>query len=516
MSKAKIFAANAVIMTAAALLMRAVGLAFNVFVSNQLGGSGMGLFSLIMSVYGFASTLAISGVSLASTRLTAEGLGMNDDDYISSAMKRCIVYSLAFGSLACFLLSVLSTPIGLYVIKDERSVGAINALALSLPFVSVSSALGGHFNAKRKVFRNVSGQIFGQIARMMITAMLLNATVPDLFKNDACFCVCVGASVSEGLFCFYMIVLYRLERIKKSRAENTNITSRLLSIALPTAFSSYVRSGLLSLEHMLIPGGLRKNGASGETAVASYGVLCGMVMPVVLFPMALLSSFAGLLVPELSEEKARGGKKRIDHIITKISDITLIYSIGCAGIMIFLSGPLGSCLYGNAEASKYIAAMAPLIPVMYFDHVTDGMLKGLGEQLYTMRVNIADSIFSCVLVWLILPHSGIVGYIFIIFAAEILNTAFSVGRLASIAGIKVNLLKRLALPILCIAVSCTATHVFSTLAHAFEGTEAFDIAAKIIISSIGYFVLLRLCNGLTKQDLNWIRSIFSSKSKKGL
>jgi O-antigen/teichoic acid export membrane protein len=160
--------------------------------------------------------------------------------------------------------------------------------------------------------------------------------------------------------------------------------------------------------------------------------------------------------------------------------------------------------------------MAPLIPVMYFDHVTDGMLKGLGEQLYTMRVNIADSIFSCVLVWLILPHSGIVGYVFIIFAAEILNTAFSVGRLASVAGIKVNLLKRLALPILCIAVSCTATHVFSTLAHAFEGTEAFDIAAKIIISSIGYFVLLRLCNGLTKQDLNWIRSIFSSKSKKGL
>ena len=300
MSKAKIFAANAVIMTAAALLMRAVGLAFNVFVSNRLGGAGMGLFSLIMSVYGFASTLAVSGVNLASTRLTAEGLGMKDEEYISSSMRKCVIYSFAFGSAASFLLAVLSKPIGLYIINDERAVGALYALALSLPFVSLSSALGGYFNARRKVTRNVSGQIFGQLARIMVTAVLLSAAAPDFFKKDPCFSVCLGASVSEGLYCLYMIILYRLERNKKSRAENKEITPKLLNIALPTAFSSYVRSGLLSLEHMLIPRGLSKSGALGEAAVASYGVLCGMVMPVVLFPMALLSSFAGLLVHELS------------------------------------------------------------------------------------------------------------------------------------------------------------------------------------------------------------------------
>ena len=91
--------------------------------------------------------------------------------------------------------------------------------------------------------------------------------------------------------------------------ENKEITQKLLNIALQTAFSSNVLSGLLSLEHMLIPRGLSKSGASGEAAVASYGVLCGMVMPVVLFPMALLSTFAGLLVPELSEEKLYKLKK---------------------------------------------------------------------------------------------------------------------------------------------------------------------------------------------------------------
>ncbi len=516
MSKAKIFAANAVIMTAAALLMRAVGLAFNVFVSNRLGGAGMGLFSLIMTVYGFASTLAVSGVNLASTRLTAEGLGMKDEEYISSSMRKCVIYSFAFGSAASFLLTVLSKPIGLYIINDERAVGALYALALSLPFVSLSSALGGYFNARRKVTRNVSGQIFGQLARIMVTAILLSAAAPDVFKKDPCFSVCLGASVSEGLYCLYMIILYRLEGNKKSRVENKEITPKLLNIALPTAFSSYVRSGLLSLEHMLIPRGLSKSGASGEAAVASYGVLCGMVMPVVLFPMALLSSFAGLLVPELSEEKAGGGKKRIDHIITKISEITLIYSVGCAGITVFLSGPLGDCLYGSTEASKYIAAMAPLIPVMYFDHVTDGMLKGLGEQLYTMRVNIADSIFSCIMVWLILPHSGIVGYIFIIFAAEILNTSFSVGRLISIAGIKVNLIKRLFLPMLCIMASCTCVHFITVFTHVAEGSSYFDIAVKIIMSSALYVTLLAVSKGLTKEDLAWVRKIFASKSKKGL
>ena len=65
--------------------------------------------------------------------------------------------------------------------------------------------------------------------------------------------------------------------------------------------SAYVRSGLISIEHMLIPVGLEKHGLTKSNALSLYGIIQSMVLPIVLFPSALISSFAGLLVPELGE-----------------------------------------------------------------------------------------------------------------------------------------------------------------------------------------------------------------------
>ena len=42
------------------ILMRTVGVSFSVYVSNKIGAAGMGLYELIMSVYGLSVTLACS------------------------------------------------------------------------------------------------------------------------------------------------------------------------------------------------------------------------------------------------------------------------------------------------------------------------------------------------------------------------------------------------------------------------------------------------------------------------
>ncbi|MBQ9132334.1 MAG: hypothetical protein IJX62_07685, partial [Clostridia bacterium] len=58
---------NALLLTAASLLMRTVGVWFQVTLSNRVGAEAMGLFSLMGGVYGFALTLATSGFHLGVT-----------------------------------------------------------------------------------------------------------------------------------------------------------------------------------------------------------------------------------------------------------------------------------------------------------------------------------------------------------------------------------------------------------------------------------------------------------------
>ena len=57
--KGLVFLRGAAMLTVCSLLMRTVGVGFNVYITGVLGAGGVGLFSLITSAYGFFSTFAL-------------------------------------------------------------------------------------------------------------------------------------------------------------------------------------------------------------------------------------------------------------------------------------------------------------------------------------------------------------------------------------------------------------------------------------------------------------------------
>ena len=60
MRKTKIFLINGIILTSTGFIMRAIGMVFNLYVSNKIGSEAVGIFSLVMSVYMFFVTIATS------------------------------------------------------------------------------------------------------------------------------------------------------------------------------------------------------------------------------------------------------------------------------------------------------------------------------------------------------------------------------------------------------------------------------------------------------------------------
>lgn len=90
-----------------------------------------------------------------------------------------------------------------------------------------------------------------------------------------------------------------------------------------------------------------------------------------------------------------------------------------------VSGPLGRLIYHSDDAGRYIRLLAPLVPVMYLDTVTDGCLRGLGQQMRCMAINVLDATLGVVLVWVLLPRFGLAGYIFILYFNECVNFTLS-------------------------------------------------------------------------------------------
>ena len=57
MKNARLFIYNGLILTAASLFLRTLGVGFNIFITSRVGEVGTGLFQLVMSVYSPALTL---------------------------------------------------------------------------------------------------------------------------------------------------------------------------------------------------------------------------------------------------------------------------------------------------------------------------------------------------------------------------------------------------------------------------------------------------------------------------
>ncbi len=520
-ANARRFAVNALLLVAVNLFMRTVGVAFNVYLSRRAGGEVMGLYSLLFGVYGLALTLGCAGINLGTTRMVADVMGQfcpPEDTAAGGAadttcrrairgvLKRCLTYSILCGAGAAVVLFFGAPLIGRHWLGDARTVLSLRVLALTLPAVAVSAALGGYFTAVRRIGKNAAVGIVGQFLRVGFCAYLLTLWLPEGVEMT-CLALVLGGALSE--FCGFLLnlaaFLYDRRRylaIKSSRgcaAETENratdgATRKLLGITVPVTLAATMRSGLLTLQHALIPKGLKKSGASWEEALASYGVVHSVVLPVVLFPSAFINSYSGLLVPEVAESWARGDHERVARLSFRVITPALIFSIGVAGIMASFGMELGEVVCGSREAGRYIRLLAPLIPIMYVDSSVDAFLKGMGEQVYSMNVNIIDALCSVILVWALLPRMGLSGYIIAIYATETLNTTLSLCRMLRMSGMKVNLWRQVAAPVL----SVVGATVISRLVGSGLGIRITGVPTLVLcmaLCALLYLLLVRLLSG---------------------
>ena len=113
----------------------------------------------------------------------------------------------------------------------------------------------------------------------------------------------------------------------------------------------------------------------------------------------------------------------------KALTLTFLFSLTVAAAVYILAPALGRWLFGGGEASFYIRLLAPVIPVSYVDLTCDGILKGLGLQMDSMRYNIIEAAICLSMVLVLVPRWGIWGYVAMIFMGEILNFGLSINRL---------------------------------------------------------------------------------------
>ena len=430
---------NAALLTGSDVVLRLAGMGLRIWLANALGGAGMGLYQLVLAVYGLFVTLATAGISVAATRLLTEELS-RDKAAARGMLVRLVLAGLGLGGLAMAAQLATAGLAAKWWLGDIRAAAALRTSALGLPWMAVSAVLRGFFLARRRVEPNVLSQLAEQTVRIAAVIWALSRTQgwPD---GSRCALVLAATALSEAVSTALMGLFYRREaaRCFGSTAPRPprEMSRRLWEILWPVEGGRVLSSALHTAENMLVPACLAVYlAASGgrTAALEQYGTLKGMALPLLNFPFGLLGSLAVLLMPEITQAHIEGQTARLNALLDRMLRLTGYFS-ALAGTLFWVWGwPLAQLLYHSPEAGFYLETLAPAMPLMYLESMVDGAMKGIGEQKAAFRYSVWDAVLRIGGVAVLLPRYGMRGFLAVILLSSLYTCAANTGRLLLSSG----------------------------------------------------------------------------------
>ena len=149
--------------------------------------------------------------------------------------------------------------------------------------------------------------------------------------------------------------------------------------------------------------------------------------------------------------------------------------------------------------------LACIVPFMYIEAVTDGILKGLGIQMCCLKYSIIDSLFRILTIYFLIPIKGISAFIGIMIASNILTSTLNFNKLLEETKLQVQLINWLIKP----GITAAAAGVFSKfIVNKLIPTTlslSWHLWLGIGLCLMLYVLFLFLLEALTQEDFNWLK-----------
>ncbi len=485
---------SALMLTAVNLLLRAVGTSFQVYLSGRIGAAGIGLLQLVMSVGSMAMVAGMAGIRTATMYLTAEELGKSKPKNVTWVLSGCFLYSILCSGTVALLIYGFAPFIAEHWIGDLQTIPALRLFASFLPCTCLCGVMTGYFTAANRIGTLAAVEVAEQLCSMVSTLTLLSLWAGN-DAGRACMCVVLGSCLG-ACFTLLCLVLLRL-RDKPSCGERIPVARRLCETAVPLAIADDLRTGISTVENLMVPKRLALN-TLVDDPLAAFGTVSGMVFPVLMFPACILFGLTELLIPELARCAAAGSKQRISYLVRRSLKIAMLYGILFSGLMFLLAEELCAVLYNSIEAGQYLKRYALLIPMLYCDAITDAMTKGLGQQKACVRYNIITNILDVIFLYFLLPVYGMQGYFFSFLVTHLINFGLSLRRLMKITGEHI--------PFHIPAFALSAAIIASRMVSHLSASAPQAIAYPIVLACLMY-----LFGIVSREDIRWLKGLIYRK-----
>lgn len=393
--KKQSFMKGAAILTASTLIVKLLGLLFSIPLANFISEAGMSYFYTAYDIFAVFLMLSTAGLPIAVSRMVGTAYSQGRKKEADNVFSVAFWLFFSLGLFGCLIMFFFSEQIA-RLMNNPGAGPAIMALAPTLFFISIMSALRGYFQGRSNMVPTAVSQTIEAVTKVIIGVGLALYIIRQ-YDSDAQAAVgaIIGVSVSAFLGTTYL-VSYKLRQKRRDRAERREdepesaprkeLLVSLVKFAVPITLGSCFLSLLDNIDASIMMERLQSAaGFSLLEAESMRGVL-GHARKFFDLPGAFVIPISTSLLPVLSGAVASKDQDSVDHISSISLRVTLLISIPASvGMCLFAEPICGLLLAGRPETA---AATAPLLAMLSVAiafnstlYTTNAILQAFGKPL---------------------------------------------------------------------------------------------------------------------------------------
>jgi len=420
------------------MISRILGFFYRIFLSRTIGASGLGLYQLIFPVFTLCLAISASGIQTAISRFVASS--QEKKKYLYSGL---ILSAFLSGTFA-FCIYIAAPWIANDILKEPRTSELLRVMVFSLVPASIHSCFNGYYYGKKESAIPSACQIIEQLARvfgtLIIYYVLLESGLPLkpihavwglVISELAGFLVNVTAYLfqKEDDSSIQKCFSYIEHRSSVVNTEPLHLLNNVISttksiglLAIPLTLNHVLMTLSHSLENLLLPQQLVAYGYTSDEALAHFGILSGMALSVIFFPSAITNSLSVLLLPRISETKAKGDMCVVLDTIKGAVCCGVALGSLCTFLFLLSADWFGTIVFDNMLAGFYIRILSILCPFMYTAILLSSIVNGLGHASLTLICNLSGCAVRILAIWFLVPIYGMYAYIISMIVAAMVTT----------------------------------------------------------------------------------------------
>ncbi len=419
---------NASIVTGISVAERFLGFLYRIVLSRYIGAEGLGLYQVALSLFFLLQTLACGGIPVSVSRMVAKESGLRGKPaggYVSGgkgssqapknaqALQNAgggILSAGLTGALLCSLpLCLLLWAFGgkmPFLFSGGEGYSVLRILLIGLSFACCYAVIRGYLWGNKRFLAASMLEMAEEIFMVLLGLFLLRGVPSSAVGAErAAWAMCLADILSCAVA--FLVLFSTGGRLSRPKKQLKPLFAASLPITSVRAGGSLVNSAIA----VLLPVMLVRAGATQAEALSLFGIVSGMVLPVLFIPATLIGSLALVLVPELSADYHGKNYPRLQGNIAR--GLRFSFLVACALVPFFfaLGEQAGMLAFANQKAGEIISKGCLILLPMSLTMISTSMLNSIGFERQTFLFFFvgAGGMFLCVL---LLPAvCGIYAYV---------------------------------------------------------------------------------------------------------